>query len=92
MKTVQLIGITAQELTEAIKIDFQKELEVLKQGFQPKEPKQYLTRTEVAKLLSVDISTVHNWTKKGKLVAYGLGNRVYYLRSEVEASIKKLKN
>ena len=49
-----------------------------------------LSRNEVAKLLKIDLSTVHNWTKKGKLLAHGLGNRVYYKRSEVEAAIKPL--
>lgn len=63
------------------------QLEELKNSFEPKTPEENLTRDEVAKILKCDISTVHNWTAKGKLKKYGIGNRVYYKRSEVEAAI-----
>lgn len=63
----------------------QAQLTELKQNFQPKTPTEYLTRSEVAEMLKCDLSTIHNWTKKGKLIPYGIGNRVYYKRSEVEA-------
>jgi len=63
----------------------QNQLIELKQGFEPKVPTEYLTRTEVSKMLKCDLSTIHNWTVKGKLKAYGIGNRVYYKRLEVES-------
>ena len=63
----------------------QNQLTELKQNFEPKVPNEYLTRTEVSKMLKCDISTIHNWTKKGKLKPYGIGHRVYYKRNEVEA-------
>ena len=43
-------------------------------------------------MLSVDLSTVHNWTKKGILTAHQIGGRVFYLRTDVENAIVKLKN
>lgn len=67
-----------------------KQLAEIKKSFEPKTPTEYLTRTEVAEMLKCDLSTVHNWTKKGKLVKYCLGNRTYYKRSEVEAAIKEI--
>ncbi len=70
----------------------QNQLTEIKQNFQPKEPTEYVTRTEVSKLLSCDISTVHNYTVKGKLKSYGIGNRVYYKRSEIEAAMTPLNN
>lgn len=63
----------------------------LKDNFQPKEPSVYLTRHEVASMLSIDISSVHNWTKKGILKAYQIGGRVYYNRAEVENALVELK-
>lgn len=54
------------------------------------QPTEYLTRHEVAALLKVDISSVHNYTKRGTLQAYQTNGRVLYKRSEVEASIIKL--
>jgi len=59
----------------------------LKANFEPKKPTEFLTRNEVKELLKVDLSTVHNWTKKGKLKSYGIGNRVYYKRCEVENTL-----
>jgi excisionase family DNA binding protein len=62
-------------------------IEDIKKNFEPKQPTELLTREEMSNLLKCDLSTIHNWTKKGKLHAYGIGNRVYYKRSEVEASL-----
>lgn len=67
-----------------------KQLSEIKKSFEPKSPTVYLTRTEVADLLKCDLSTVHNWTKKGKLVKHCIGNRAYYKRSEVEGAIKEI--
>lgn len=61
------------------------QLTEIKQNFEPKTPTEYLTRNEVADLLKCDLSTIHNWCKKGKLIPYGIGNRVYFKRSEIEA-------
>ena len=82
-----LHNATPEELTEAILNGVDKKLNELKEQFQPKEPTEYLTRNEVKNLLKVDLSTVHNWTKKGKLKSYGIGNRVYYKRKEVEQTL-----
>ena len=64
-----------------------KQLAEIKKSFEPKTPTEYLTRTEVSELLKCDASTVHNWTKRGKLVKHCIGNRTYYKRSEVESAI-----
>ena len=63
--------------------------EELSKGFQPKEPTQYLTRSEVCELLKIDLSTLYRWTKKGDLKAYGIGNRVYYKLNEVEQKLNE---
>lgn len=90
MGTVQFIQITPEQLQEEIIKGVKTELEQLKKDFQPKQPSEYLTRNEVAEMLKIDLSSVHNWTKKGKLKAYGIGGRVYYKREEIEESIIKL--
>lgn len=92
MKQVQFISVTPEQIQESILNGVKVQIEQLKKDFQPKEPTEYLTRNEVKELLKIDLSTVHNWTKKGKLKAYGLGNRVYYKRSEVEAAIQPLES
>ena len=50
----------------------------------------YLTRKEVSKMLKVDLSTIHNWTKQNILTSYGIGGRVYYKLEDVEKAIIKL--
>lgn len=85
-----MVGISPQQLQDAISNDVKKQLEELKKNFEPKTPTEYLTRRETADLLKVDLSTIHNWTKKGKLQPYGLGGKVYYKRSEVESSLIEL--
>jgi excisionase family DNA binding protein len=90
MENIQFIQITPEEQEDRIFKRVKAELEELKKDFQPKQPPEFLTRNEVRDLLKVDLSTVHNWTKRGKLKAYGIGNRVYYRRDEVEAAIKPL--
>lgn len=89
-KNIQFIQITPEQLKESIIDGVKNVLDDLKQNFQPKEPTEFLTRSEVSKLLKIDLSTVHNWTKKGKLNPYGIGNRIYYKRSEIEKSLVKL--
>lgn len=91
MKQLQLVGITPEELTSAIFNYIDKKIEELKKTLQPKEPTKYLTRHEVAAMLSMDISSVHNMSKSGILQKYQISGRVLYIRSEVESSIIKLK-
>ena len=67
-----------------------KQLKEIQTNLIPKLPTEYLTRAELSEMLHCDLSTIHNWTKKGKLKPYGIGNRVYYKRGEVELSLKPL--
>ena len=92
MKQVQLVGLTPEENNEPIFNYIDKKFDELKQFYQPKEPVAWLTRQQVAKLLSVDISTVHNMTVKGVLVKYQISGRVLYKRVEVENAITRLNN
>jgi excisionase family DNA binding protein len=90
MGTIQFIQSSPQELQEAIVKAFSEQLESLKADFQPKEPTEYLTRPEVAEMLSINLSTLHNWVRDGKLQSYALSGRVYFKRAEVEQSITPL--
>ena len=90
MEQLQFISVTPEQLQNAIIAGVKIQIDQLKKEFQPKIPTEYMTRNDVKKLLNVDLSTVHNWTKKGKLKSYGIGSRVYFKRHEVEQSIKPL--
>ena len=88
--TLQFIQISPEKFQEMIISGVKSELEKLKTEFQPKQPTEYLTRQQVKELLDIDLSTVHNWTKRGKLQAYGIAGRVYYKRAEVEQVLKPI--
>lgn len=67
--------------------ELNQKIEEIKSNAPPAISEQYLTRAEVAKMLKCDLSTIHNWTKKGKLKPVGIGNRVYFKLSDIEASL-----
>jgi len=90
MQTIQFIQYTPQQLQSEINEGVKIQLQEFLKHFAPIQPKEYLTRSEVAKMFSVDISTVANWQKSKRLNPLSLGARIYFLRSEVEASLKPL--
>jgi excisionase family DNA binding protein len=78
---------------EELKQDISKlrsELAEIKLNLQPKEPDKYIGRKELAEMLNVNISTVHNWTARGILTALQIGGRIYYRRSDIEDAMIKL--
>ena len=70
--------------------NLEEEFRAIKENFQPKEPVELLTREETAQYLKISLSTLWHWSKKGILPSYGIGNRVYYKRSEVESSLIRI--
>lgn len=57
----------------------------------PKEiqfEKDRLSQVEAANLFQVTVQTIINWSKKGIISRYKLGNRVFYLRSELLEAAK----
>ncbi|KFF75993.1 hypothetical protein HX13_01155 [Chryseobacterium sp. P1-3] len=57
---------------------------------QPQLQKELLTREETAIFFDVDLSTLHNWKKKGILLPVGIGGRVYYRMSDIEKALTPL--
>ena len=91
MSQIQFIQYTPQQLQEEIQRGIKAQLDGFLQHFKPKQPNEYLTRSDVAQMFNVDLSTVHNWCKSGKLKPMGIGSRVYFLREDIEASLIPLK-
>ncbi|WP_081212297.1 helix-turn-helix domain-containing protein [Salegentibacter sediminis] len=50
-----------------------------------------MTRNEVADLLQIDLSTIHNWTRKGRLKSFGIGSRVYFRRRDIDEALIPLR-
>lgn len=86
-KRIQIFETSPEQIIGEIAQCVKDEISSLKNEFQPKEPEEYLSRNEVKNLLKIDLSTLWSWTKKGKLQAYGIGNRVYYKRTEIDKNL-----
>jgi FMN-dependent NADH-azoreductase len=90
MSTIQFIQVSPEQLQSEITKGVKAHLDDFLKHFKPKQPNDYLTRSDVAQMFNVDLSTIANWQKNGKLKPYGLGGRVYFLRSDIEASLTPL--
>jgi predicted transcriptional regulator len=68
----------------------QKSIEEMKVAYEPKKEDEILTRQDLADMLKVDLSTIHNWVKKGLIIPYYIGNRVFFKKNEIfESNISK---
>ena len=88
---ILLQNLSPEKLTELIKDGVKSQLEDFKKTLQTHNPDELLTRTETCKFLQIDSSTLWHWTNKGKVIAYGIGNRRYYKKAELLESLKQLK-
>lgn len=84
MNQILIQGYTLEQLAEALK--------PLMQATAPTEQNSpendLLTRAELSKLLSINYTSIWKHTKSGKLKSYGIGNRIFYKRSEVLEAVK----
>ncbi len=92
MNTIQFIQTSPEELTEQLAEVVKKQLlELKKQLLSEDANDELLTRKQACELLQIEQSTLWHWTNKGKVQAYGIGNRRYYKRSELIEALKPLK-
>ncbi len=87
---VTFVQVDVEQLQTEISKGIKGQLDDFLKHYTPKQPNEYLTRQEVAQMFDVDLSTIHNWCKSKKLNPLGIGSRVYFLRSEIEASLTPL--
>jgi len=80
----QIENLEASKIVECFKA-LESQIKELRREYQPKQPTKLMTRSEVKDFFSITLLTVTNWTKKGILKPYKVGNRVYYKRAEIEA-------
>ena len=87
---ILLQNLSPERLTELIKDGVKSQLEDFKKTLQTHNPDELLTRKETCEFLQIDSSTLWHWTNKGKVIAYGIGNRRYYKKAELLESLKPL--
>jgi hypothetical protein len=89
--SILLQNLNTADLTQLIKDGVKSQLKDFKETFNTHNPDELLTRTETCKFLQIDSSTLWHWTNKGKVLAYGIGNRRYYKKAELLENLKPLK-
>jgi len=83
-QSIQLLNITTNDLTNLIKEGIKSELTELKKTLNIESLESpHLTRRETAKYFDVSLNCVNDWTRKGILKAYKVGQRTYFKRSEL---------
>ena len=89
--SIILQNLNTTDLTQLIKDGVKSQLEDLKKTLNTHNPDELLTREQTCKFLQIDSSTLWAWTKKGKVKAYGIGNRRYYKKAELLESLQLVK-
>lgn len=89
--SILLENLNTQTLKELIKEGVKSQLNDFKETLQTHNPDELLTREQTCKFLQIDSSTLWAWTNKGKVIAYGIGNRRYYKKAELLNSLQQLK-
>jgi len=79
-----------EEFKESIIKDVRKELSKLQLNPKPIPEEVYLTRKELADIFKVTLPTISDWSKKGILKPYRLGNLVRFKKSEVEQALQTI--
>lgn len=90
-QTIQLLNTTPTELVNLISENVKTQLLEFSKSFTSSDPEVLLTRDETCKLLQINSSTLWSYTKQSKLTAYGLGNRIWYKKSEILNALQPLK-
>jgi len=89
--SIILQNLNTTDLTQLIKDGVKSQLEDFKETLNTHNPDELLTRDQTCKFLQIDSSTLWAWTNKGKVKAYGIGNRRYYKKAELLESLQLVK-
>ena len=89
--SIILQNLNTTDLTQLIKDGVKSQLEDFKETLNAHNPDELLTREQTCKFLQIDSSTLWAWTNKGKVKAYGIGNRRYYKKAELLESLQLVK-
>lgn len=88
--SIILQNLTEEQLVKLITQLFKEQLKEFKKEFEQTPENDFITRDEVCTLLSFNKTTLHKHTRSGKLLSFGIGNRVLYSRKQVLEAVKPI--
>lgn len=83
----QLHFTTPEQLTESIVKEILNKLTEFKNELNSSTSDCYLTRIQTAKMLSISLTCLNDWSKKGILQPLKMGNRTYFRLSDIESKL-----
>lgn len=89
MKRIYLNEISLEELKELFVCVVREELN--KTTIPINSEKEYLSRKQVAAFLNLSLGSLAKYVRNGNIPAKRLGNKVFFLKSDVEASLRTIK-
>ena len=92
VNSILLENLDSESLKELIQEGIKSQIKDLKKEISTHDPNELLTRSETCKYLQIDSSTLWHWTNKGKVIAYGIGNRRYYKKGELLKCLIPIRN
>lgn len=91
MQQIAITQLTPQDLKQLVKDVIKEELAFLVASNNSVDQDRLNSREKTAKeILEIDLSTLHRWTKQGKIVSHAIGSRVYYKESSIQEALVKL--
>ena len=90
MQQLQITQLSPEDLKGIIKGLLRSELEALKEQITKYKAEVFYTREETTERLKIDVSTLHRWTKSGKIIPHAIGARIYYKESSIQQALIKL--
>lgn len=88
--SIMLHNFSPADLEELIRKVVREQLEEFRKNLGIENPDELLTREEACLLLEISLTSLWKWKKNEKIIAYGIGNRVYYKKSELMESLVRI--
>lgn len=87
---IQIENTNSTDFKNEIVNEFKIALQDFATNTQSNDNNILLTRDDTAKMLSVSLVTLWDWTRKDLIPAYRIGNKVRYKKSEVLDALQKM--
>lgn len=92
VSVLQLENVNAQDFKNEIVSEIKNFISGFANTLQTNDSDKLLTREETAKMLSISLVTLWDWTNKNILQAYRIGKKIRYKKSEVLEALQKRNN
>jgi len=87
MQQIAITQLSPEDLKTLFRDLLRQEISPLKEKSIKKLVDPIYSREEASERLKIDLSTLHRWTKQGKISAHAIGSRVYYKESSIQNAL-----